>query len=50
MAKTVEKTKLVTVSNKGPIDELGGISGPIINPCKLPESIVIKMVTKRVKK
>ena len=44
MKNNVEK-KLVVVDFKGPLSELGGISGPITNPVKLEIPIIIKMIT-----
>ena len=39
-----EKTKLVTIASKGSISELGGISGPVINPCRLSVETIIKLI------
>lgn len=44
MIKEPEKKKLVTVEYNGSITELGGISGPIINPCKIAISTLVKML------
>lgn len=40
-----ETKKLVTVETVGPIDELGGISGPILNPCPIGISAIVRMIT-----
>ena len=37
-------TKLVTIASKGSITELGGISGPIINPCRLDISTIVSLI------
>ena len=37
-------TKLVTIASKGTISELGGISGPIINPCKLDVVTIVSLI------
>lgn len=47
MAKKIEKTKRVVIDNKGTLNELGGISGPIIHPCSLPISQLKKLVSNR---
>ena len=39
-----KKGKLVTVETNGTLVELGGISGPIINPCFIDETTIIRMV------
>ena len=39
-----EKTKLVTIASKGSIPELGGISGPVINPCKLSIETIVRLI------
>ena len=39
-----EKTKLVTIASKGSISELGGISGPVINPCRLSVETIVKLI------
>ena len=44
MAKMQEKQKLVVIETNGTLPELGGISGPILNPCLLKESVLIRMV------
>lgn len=44
-----ETTKLVVIDSMGSIEELGGISGPIINPTRLPVSIITKLITSRKK-
>lgn len=36
MAKKVVEQKLITVNSAGTITELGGISGPVLNPCYVP--------------
>lgn len=36
MAKKVVEQKLITVNSAGTISELGGISGPVLNPCYVP--------------
>lgn len=43
MAKA-EKEKLIVVESYGSITELGGISGPILNPCRVPISTIVRMV------
>lgn len=40
-----ENTKLVVIDTVGPIDELGGISGPVVNPCTVTVSTIIRMIT-----
>ena len=40
----MENTKLVTINSKGSLPELGGISGPVINPCKLPIETIVKLL------
>ena len=37
-------TKLVTIASAGSIPELGGISGPVINPCSLPIETIVKLL------
>ena len=44
--KPMEKTKLVIVKYPKAIPELGGIAGPIVNPFKLPISLINRLVTK----
>lgn len=45
MAKTLNtKRKLCKVLTNGPISELGGITGPIVYPCRLDLRKVINMV------
>lgn len=39
-----ETTKLVTIASKGSINELGGISGPVINPCRLSVETIVKLI------
>ena len=41
--------KLVTIETYGPIAELGGVSGPIVHPCKLDLETIIRMVNTRKK-
>lgn len=36
MPKKVVEQKLITVNSAGTITELGGISGPVLNPCWVP--------------
>lgn len=43
MAMT-EKTKLIIVESNGTIGELGGISGPILNPFEVPLSVIVRMI------
>lgn len=47
--KKNEPSKLVTVAHNGTIVELGGISGPIINPCKVQRSSIIAMINNQKK-
>lgn len=44
MPRKIEPKKLVVVEVNGPISELGGIQGPIINPCSLPVKTIVQMV------
>ena len=44
-----ELKKYVTVESTGSIPELGGISGPILNPCYLPLTVVMRLITARKK-
>lgn len=44
MAKKNEAVKLVTIETKGSIVELGGISGPVINPTILPISTIVALL------
>ena len=37
-------TKLVTIASVGSLPELGGISGPVINPCSLPIETIVKLL------
>lgn len=39
-----ETKKLVVIDSKGSITELGGISGPVINPCSLPVETIVKLI------
>lgn len=42
--KKQENVKLVTIENSGTINELGGISGPIINPCPIDISTIVHLI------
>ena len=42
-----EESKWVVVDTYGPIKELGGISGPIVTPCKIPIRTIVDMVNNR---
>lgn len=46
MAKKVTEQKLVIVTSNGAISELGGITGPILNPCYVPVMTINTMLTK----
>ena len=39
-----EQTKLVTIASKGSLVELGGITGPVINPCRLPVAKIVELL------
>ena len=39
------KEKLVVIKSIGTIAELGGISGPIINPCRVDINTIVRMIT-----
>ena len=39
-----ELSKLVIVKNSGPINELGGVNGPILKPVRVSTSIIISMI------
>lgn len=39
-----EKEKLIVVESYGSLSELGGISGPILNPCRVPISTIVRMI------
>jgi hypothetical protein len=49
MSVTKEAQKYIVVSSIGSIGELGGISGPIINPTLQPISKIVQMVHNRKK-
>ena len=44
MAKKLEEQKLIVIESSGSITELGGISGPVINPCLVPISTILAML------
>lgn len=44
MSNLSKETKLVIVQNNGALSELGGISGPILNPCRLDVATIIRMI------
>ena len=44
MAKKLEEQKLIVIESSGSITELGGISGPVINPCLVPISTILSML------
>jgi len=46
MKKNAEPKKLIVVESSGSIAELGGIGGPILNPCYVPIPIINKMLNK----
>lgn len=47
MSAIKEKQKLIVIEWDGTIGELGGISGPVLNPTLQPMSVIIKMVYNR---
>lgn len=44
MARKTEIKKLITIETAGPLSELGGISGPIINPCYVELTKIVRLV------
>lgn len=46
MPKTEEPKKLIVVESPGAITELGGISGPVLNPCYVPITLINRMINK----
>ena len=46
MPKTEEPKKLIVVESPGAITELGGISGPVLNPCYVPIPLINRMINK----
>lgn len=49
MARNKETQKLVVIETIGTINELGGISGPVLNPSLQPISTLVRMVYNRKK-
>ena len=46
MPKTEEPKKLIVVESPGAITELGGISGPVLNPCYVSIPLINRMINK----